>query len=542
MHERDDNALLQEFVANGSEAAFAAIVARHVNKVYSVALRHTSRAHQAEEITQAVFVILARRAHKLSKPVVLSGWLYHTARLTALTLVRSEIRRAHREEEAHMQTIVNQTEPDLWAQIAPELDAAMAGLNEKERNAIVLRYFDNKTLREVGGALGITEDAAKMRLARAVDRLRALFTKRGLTLSVGVLTTSVAANSVQAAPHGLGFTISATTSKAAATAASVTTLVNGTLNHILMTTFQKTLITASLLAAVTAGIYEARQANLLKAQVAALQSHQARATTTLEIRRERDDALRQLAALTAANQSSNQNTSELLKLRGEVARLRAEANHTDNPTQVAVKEWVNRVTQLKDRLRARPEAGIPELEYLEEEDWLAAVKERNLSTENEYRRALSTLRGAAESKVGSLINDALQKYLEANGKAFPTDLSQLREFFETPLSDAVLERWQIAPAKTVPNIGVGKTIITQKSAVDDVLDTRQAIGESGRGSTDFLNTTISETLKPVYAAYGAEHKGVIKAEDYYSALLAYAKTPEQKVAVQKLTEQQSIRR
>src|SRR5213595_3090512 len=121
MQELDDNALLREFVERGSETAFTAIIGRHVNKVYSVALRHTSRAHQAEEITQAVFVILARKAHKLSKAVVLSGWLYQTARLAALTLVRSEIRRAHREEEAHMRTIVEQTEPELWPQIAPEL-------------------------------------------------------------------------------------------------------------------------------------------------------------------------------------------------------------------------------------------------------------------------------------------------------------------------------------------------------------------------------------------------------------------------------------
>src|SRR5690242_862436 len=128
MQELDDNSLLREFVEKGSETAFATIVARHVDKVYSVALRHTSRAHQADEITQAVFVILARKAHKLSKAIVLSGWLYHTARLTALTSVRSEIRRAQREEEAHMQSVIDQTEPEPWHQIRPQLDAAIAGL------------------------------------------------------------------------------------------------------------------------------------------------------------------------------------------------------------------------------------------------------------------------------------------------------------------------------------------------------------------------------------------------------------------------------
>src|SRR5581483_7015625 len=110
MQELDDIGLLREYVAHDSEEAFAALVLRHVNKVYSVALRHTGNPHQAEEITQAVFVILARTARNLSSRVILAGWLYQTARLTAMTFIRSEIRRAHREHEAHMQTMLNETE------------------------------------------------------------------------------------------------------------------------------------------------------------------------------------------------------------------------------------------------------------------------------------------------------------------------------------------------------------------------------------------------------------------------------------------------
>src|ERR1017187_1537798 len=119
MQELDDTALLREYVEHDSEEAFALLVTRHVNKVYSVALRHTSNPHQAEEITQAVFVILARKSRHLGKRVVLSGWLYHTARLTALTFIRSAIRRARREQEAHMQSVLNESESDLWTQIAP---------------------------------------------------------------------------------------------------------------------------------------------------------------------------------------------------------------------------------------------------------------------------------------------------------------------------------------------------------------------------------------------------------------------------------------
>src|ERR1043165_1332730 len=124
MDELDDITLLRQYAEQNSEKAFAALVSRHINKVYSVALRHTRNPHQAQEITQAVFVILARKSRSLAKAVVLSGWLYQTARLTALTLIRSESRRIRREQEACMQTVLNQSESDVWPQIAPLLDAA----------------------------------------------------------------------------------------------------------------------------------------------------------------------------------------------------------------------------------------------------------------------------------------------------------------------------------------------------------------------------------------------------------------------------------
>ena len=93
MQELDDIALLRQYTEQNSEEAFASLVTRHVNKVYSVALRHARNPHQAEEITQTVFVILAKKSRYLGKGVVLSGWLYQTARLTAVTFIRSEIRR-----------------------------------------------------------------------------------------------------------------------------------------------------------------------------------------------------------------------------------------------------------------------------------------------------------------------------------------------------------------------------------------------------------------------------------------------------------------
>jgi RNA polymerase sigma factor (sigma-70 family) len=230
MQELDDNALLREYAERNSEEAFAEIIKRHVNMVYSVALRHTRNPLQAEEITQAVFVILAQKSRHLGRRVILSGWLYQTARLASVTFIRSEIRRARREQEAHMQTIVNENEPGDWAQIGPLLDTAMTELNETERHAVVLRYFDGKSMKEVGGALGTTEDAAKKRVNRAVEKLQKFFLKRGIDSTAEAIVGAISTNAVQAAPVALAQSVTiAALAKGAAASGSITALIKGTL-------------------------------------------------------------------------------------------------------------------------------------------------------------------------------------------------------------------------------------------------------------------------------------------------------------------------
>lgn len=200
MRELDDNALLRRYVEQDSEEAFATLVERHIDKVYSIALRLTRDAHQAEEITQAVFVILARKARQLGRKVILPGWLCRTAHLTAVTYIRSEIRRARREQAAHMPTSLNEAETDVWLQIAPQLDDAMTELNERDHQAVVLRFFDRKSMKEVGATLGTSEDAAKQRVGRAVEKLRQLLSRRGVAIPALLLTSVMSASSVQAAP------------------------------------------------------------------------------------------------------------------------------------------------------------------------------------------------------------------------------------------------------------------------------------------------------------------------------------------------------
>jgi RNA polymerase sigma factor (sigma-70 family) len=253
MQELDDNALWREYVERGSDEAFAALVTRHVHKVYSVALRHTGNPHSAGEITQAVFVILARKSRHLGRRVILSGWLYQTARLTAVTFIRSEIRRARREQEAQMQTALNENESALWTQIAPLLDAAMAGLNETDRAAVVLRFFDGKSMAEIGAALGANETAAKKRVNRALEKLRKYFSKRGVTSTAETLAGTISANSVQAAPVALAKTATTVAlAKGAAASTSTLTLIKGALK-IMAWTKMKMVIVVGVVVLLAAG-------------------------------------------------------------------------------------------------------------------------------------------------------------------------------------------------------------------------------------------------------------------------------------------------
>ncbi len=223
-------ALVREYAQSNSEQAFATLVSKHVNLVYSVALRQVHDPHLAEEITQAVFIVLARKAKSLSPKAILSGWLCRTARYVSDRALRAERRRQFREQESHMQSLVSDPDSDAWQHIAPLLDEALNCLGTKEHDAVVLRFFDGKELKQVGAAMGTGEDSARMRVNRGLEKLRKFFIKRGIMLSVAAISGAVSAYSVQAAPLGLAKCVTAlAVTKGAAVSGSTLTLIKGAL-------------------------------------------------------------------------------------------------------------------------------------------------------------------------------------------------------------------------------------------------------------------------------------------------------------------------
>jgi RNA polymerase sigma factor (sigma-70 family) len=253
----DDMELVREYTAHQSEPAFETLVNRYVNLVYSAALRRVNDPHLAEEVTQAVFIILARKAGSLGPKTILPSWLHRAGCFVAADVLRSRRRRTQREQEAYMQSMVNDPPPgadEAWRQIAPLLDTAIADLSEKDRHAIVLRFFENRTLDEVGRALGGNEDAARMRVRRALEKLRVYFFKRGVSSTTEIIAGAISANSVQVAPMALAKSVTAVAvAKGAAATASTLTCIKGALKLMAWTKAKMAIVTGAVVLAAGTG-------------------------------------------------------------------------------------------------------------------------------------------------------------------------------------------------------------------------------------------------------------------------------------------------
>lgn len=342
-------------------------------------------------------------------------------------------------------------EPDAsWDDIAPQLDAALGELSESDRDALLLRYFEKKSARQMAQTLGITEDAAQKRVNRAVERLRDFFSKRGVAIGASGFVAILSANAVQAAPVGLAVTIS-TAATLVGTAIATTTTTSVT-KAIVMTTLQKTLITGTLVAAVGTVIYEARQISEQQKQLHFFEKQQASLDTQLTELKSEIERLSNLVAQAKDSQALSQaQFSELLKLRGEVTAFRNESRKlsavatspANDPTSLAAQAWINRVKSLKQRFEQWPGKKTQELQLLNEQDWLNEAAKRSLDSEEDWRQAMSSLRWEAKRKFSEAVNKALTKFAEANNQLMPSDSSQLTPYLK-PAESLCLADWQVA--------------------------------------------------------------------------------------------------
>ena len=459
MHDQSDAQLLRAYAERGAEAAFAEIVARHTDLVYSAALRQVYSPDLARDVTQSVFTDLARKARtvsaNLNPEASLVGWLYRGTRFAARDLYRNETRRTQRERQAMEQLLsAPETAPD-WEQLRPVLDDAMSELDDTDRDAVLLRYFKNHDLRTVGATLGISDDAAQKRVSRAVERLREFFAKRGVTVGAGGLAVVISANAVQSAPVGLALTISTAAALTGTTLATTATIT--ATKAIAMTALQKTIVTATLAVLAGAGIYEARQAAQLREQNQTLQQQQTPLAGQIkQLQAERDDATNRLAALREDNERLNRNTAELLKLRNEVALLRNGARafastqtvETKDSTATAAQAWLERVKLLRQRFEQWPGKRTPELQLLGEQDWLSEVANRKLDTDAACREAMGQLRITAKGKFATAVKEALDQYAKSNNAQEPSDLSELTPYVKPPIN-SLLDGYEIAKPGSV---------------------------------------------------------------------------------------------
>jgi len=219
----------------------------------------------AEDVSQNVFVALEQNAEHLAVRETVCGWLHRTTHNLSANVVRSEVRRRAREEEAAAMNELLSPEPTGdWESIVPELDAALNLLSEPDRDAVLLRYFQHKSAREMAQLLGISGEAAQKRVNRALERLRGLFAQRGIAVGASGLVVLLSANAVQAAPVSLSAAISTATLSSAALHASTTLI---TRKVLIMTTLQKVLIGAAVVASIGTGGYQYTQNIALREKV-----------------------------------------------------------------------------------------------------------------------------------------------------------------------------------------------------------------------------------------------------------------------------------
>ncbi|HEX2853941.1 MAG TPA: sigma-70 family RNA polymerase sigma factor [Opitutaceae bacterium] len=327
----DDNELLRRYVRDRSDVAFAELVQRHLNLVYSVALRQVGGdAHLARDVVQTVFTALARKAATLVDRPVLGGWLYRSAQFAAIDVVRSERRRRAREELAHAmnEPADNVSEETDWEKLRPALDEAIGELNDADRDAVVLRFFEAKPFGEIGVRLQVTENAARMRVERALEKLHGLLARRGVTSTTAALGIALGSQVGMAAPAGLasavsGAAIAGTAGSAALWGAFLT-----------MSKIKVGILAAIIGAIAVTGVVEVRANRALSAELNRLRTE---SVPPARLQKEKQELTSTLGTLS----SHRPEAEELARLKTRIAQIKARPAGVSDAGMKPVSEWKN---------------------------------------------------------------------------------------------------------------------------------------------------------------------------------------------------------
>jgi RNA polymerase sigma factor (sigma-70 family) len=525
-----DSELLRRFAKTNSEDTFAELVKRHMNLVYSAALRQVGGdTHLAQDVAQTVFTDLARKASSLSHRETLTGWLYTSAHFAAAKIARTENRR-HDREGKFMREPIHETVPEAdWEKLRPTLDEVMHELKETDREAVLLRYFENRQFAEVGAKLGLNESAARMRVERALEKLRAIFAKRGITTATE-LASVISANAVQIAPANLAATL---------TSSSIATVGTGTFTLLKIMTMAKLKLWISALAvagAVTALMVQHQTQEKLRVKNELLTQQ------ITQLQTDNESLSNWLAAIGEAKTLTDEQFNELLKLRGEVGLLRQQTNdlgklHESAQEFAPAKSAMNdalaaKVAFLKQKLEQMPDKKIPELQFATERDWANAARDADLDTEDGVRQALSKLREEAENTfLNDMTKAAIKEYLEANGGILPSDLYRLKPYFDVPVTDAMLQRYELIQTGTPdPSAPLVKEIAPP---VDDEYDSFHEISINGAGGSGV--NELASTVLAAANAFAKNNNGQRPTDS--SQIMPYLKQPIDAAKVQKYLNQ-----
>jgi RNA polymerase sigma factor (sigma-70 family) len=442
MPDAPDSELIRQYLQTGAERAFEELVHRHVDLVYSTALRVLRNPTLAEDVTQRVFVSLASHARQLAQRPVLTGWLYETTRNFAVTTVRSEERRKHREQEvAHMESTNSNESTALWSQIEPALDDALSRLTPADRDLILWRYFERKTALQIGERLGVSAEAAQKRLVRAIDRLREMLADHGVPAPVAGLTALLASQSMQSAPSGL-----AASSIIAAGTSSAAFLADSTLKITIASMKAKIAVAVLLTTGVlTPLVLQHRENSRLTAEILSLRAQNS------DLERLRADLARLTAEAQSSAQQKSKDNAELARLRSQVTSLKNDVRQplaspkiqsaqnkkgdfsTATPSDlIHAEDWKNVGYQI-------PSATVQTLEWAKVNGETNAIANALAWADDQSRAAIDALFAAAPENVRARYGTADQYILSLFNTSGPTDdrhrLNSFRILSENKVSE-----------------------------------------------------------------------------------------------------------